>query len=80
MGDRLDACVARDSDTVAFELCVDEGAEFVVDGGQYLGELFDLCDRESARGQGFGHFEADVAGADDDRSLDRLSLERMRAA
>ena len=72
----VDACVARDSDAVAFELGVDEGAEFGVDGGQHLGELFDLCDGESACGRGFGHLEADVAGADDDRSLDRLSLER----
>ncbi len=46
---------------------VDQGAECGVDGGQHLGQLFHLGDRQAAGGQGVGHFQADVPGADDDR-------------
>ena len=48
MGDGLDACIARDADTVAFELCVDEGAELVVDGGSTSGSC-SICVTESPR-------------------------------
>ena len=58
---------------MAFELGVDERAEFGVDGGEHLGELLELGDGESAGGERFGHLEADVAGADDHRALDRFS-------
>jgi hypothetical protein len=67
--------VAGDGDAVAFELIVDEGAELGIDGGQDLGELFDLGDLESAGGERFGHLQADVAGADDDRAIDVVALE-----
>ena len=43
-------------------------AELRVDGRQHLGELFHLGDRQPADGQGVGHFQADVAAADDDRA------------
>ena len=53
---------------MAGEFGVDEGAELRVDGGQHLGELFHLGDAQAADGQGVGHFQADVPGADDDRA------------
>ena len=49
---RRDGGAGEDLDAVAVELGVDEGAEFGVDGGQHLGELLDLGDREAADGQG----------------------------
>ena len=52
---------------MAFELGVDERAELGVDGGQHLGELLDLGDREPAGRERLGHLEPDVAGADDHR-------------
>jgi hypothetical protein len=39
-----------------------------VDGGQHLGQLFHLGDLQAADGQGVGHLQADVPGADDDRA------------
>ena len=35
--------------------------------GSTSGSCFDLGDLQAAGGQGFGHLQADVAGADDDR-------------
>jgi hypothetical protein len=46
----------------------DQRTEFGVDGGQHLGQLFHLGDLQAAAGQGVGHFQADVPGADDDRA------------
>ena len=42
-------------------------AQLRVDGGQHLGQLLDLGDRQPPRDQGLGHLQADVAGADDHR-------------
>ena len=50
------------------EFGVDQRAEVRVDGGQDLGELFHLGHGQAADGQGVGHFQADVPGADDDRA------------
>jgi hypothetical protein len=46
-----------------------------VDGGQYLGQLLHLGDPQAADGQGVGHFQADVSGADDDRAGRRSLLQ-----
>ena len=56
------------SHAVPGQFGVDQRAELGVDGGQYLGELFHLGDGQPADGQGVGHFQADVPGADDDRA------------
>ena len=50
------------------EFGVDLRAQLRVDGGQYLGQLLHLGDRQAADRQGVGHFQADVPGADDDRA------------
>ena len=50
-------------------------AERGIDGGQYLGQLFHLDDVQAAGGQGVGHLQADVTGADDDRAGWHLVLE-----
>ena len=63
-GDSGDSGVGEDFDTVAFELGVHQGAEFGVDGGQDFGQRFDLGHADAAGGEGFGHLQADVAGAD----------------
>ncbi|SKZ13978.1 Uncharacterised protein [Mycobacteroides abscessus subsp. abscessus] len=46
-----------------------ECAEFGVDGGQHFGQRLDLRDFDAAGGEAFGHFQADVSGADDDCGL-----------
>jgi hypothetical protein len=53
------------------ELVGDERPEFSVEGGEHLGELLDLGDLDPSGDEGFGHLQADVAGADDDRLGDR---------
>ena len=68
----------QDGHAVAFQLGADEGAELRVDGGQYLGELLDLGDGQAAGGQGLGHLQADVAGADDHRADSGLVSSRVR--
>ena len=50
-------------------------AERGIDGGQHLGQLFHLDDVQAAGGQGVGHLQADVTGADDDRAGWYLVLE-----
>ena len=65
--DAGDGGAGVDLDAVAFEFGVHQGAEFGVDGGQHLGEHLDLGDRDAAGGEAFGHLQADVAGADDER-------------
>ena len=62
-----DGGVGVDLDAVAGEFGVDQGAEFGVDGGQDLGQHLDLGDGDAAGGESFGHLQADVAGADDER-------------
>jgi len=37
--------------------------------GEHLGHLFDLGDADAPDGEGFGHLQADVAGADDEGGL-----------
>ena len=54
---------------MVFQLGADEGAELRVDGGQHLGELLGLGDGQAPGGQGLGHLQADVPGADDHRRL-----------
>ena len=65
----LDEGAGEDFDATAGQLVVDQGAQVGIDGGEDLGELFELGDREPAHRQGLGHFEADVPGADDDRGV-----------
>jgi hypothetical protein len=66
-GDGRDLGVGDDLDAVAGQLGVDEGTEFWVEGREHFGAALQLGDLNAADGESFGHFEADVAGADDDR-------------
>lgn len=59
-----DARTGLDIDPVPHEFGMDEGTEFGVEGGQYLGGGLDLGDVDAAGGEAFGHLQADVAGAD----------------
>ena len=52
---------------------MDKAAERGVDGGQDLGQLLHLDDRQAAGDQRVGHLQADVARADDDHG-GRLGL------
>ncbi len=49
------------------QLGVDQRTQLGVDGGQHLGQLLHLHDRQPPGGQGVGHLQADVAPADDHR-------------
>ena len=60
--DLPDGGAGQDLDAVGGEFGVDVRAELRVDRGQYLGQLFDLGDRQPADGEGVGHFQADVPG------------------
>jgi hypothetical protein len=53
-------------DTVVDELAVDEGCEVSVEGGEDFGAVLQHGYVQATPGEGFCHFEADVAGADDD--------------
>ena len=70
--DAGDGGAGVDLDAVAVEFGVHQGAEFGIDGRQHLGEHLDLGDGDASGGEPFGHFQADVAGADDEsgRGLD----------
>ena len=63
--DLPDGGTGEDLDAAGGELGVDQGAEFGVDGGQHLGQLLHLGDGQAAGGEGVGHLQADVTGADD---------------
>ena len=65
--DGLDTRPGHDLDAVAGEFIVDERAEFGVEGGEHLGASLELGDGHAAGDEGFGHLQADIAGADDDR-------------
>ena len=67
-GDRLDGGAGQHLDAAGGQFGVDQRAQLRVHGGQHLGELFHLGNLEPADGQGVGHFQADVPGADDDRA------------
>lgn len=54
-----------DVDLMLGQLVANERAELRVDGWEHLGEPLYEGHRESSVREGFGHFEADVAGADD---------------
>ena len=67
---RVDAGDGRagvDLDSVFGQFSVDQGAEFDIDGGQHFGQHLDLGDADAAGGESFGHLEADVSRADDER-------------
>ena len=51
---------------VAIEFGMHQGAEFGVDGGQHLGKQLDLGDSDAPGGEALGHFQPDVASADDE--------------
>ena len=51
-----------------FQLPADERSDVRIDGWQHLVELLHLRYGKTAGDQGIGHFEPDVAGADDERS------------
>ncbi|CNL27631.1 Uncharacterised protein [Mycobacterium tuberculosis] len=74
-GDGFDARAGEDVDAVSGEFVVDEGAEFGIEGGEDFGAALELGDLEAPHGQGFGHFEADVAGSDDDCRLGLMVVE-----
>ena len=67
-GDGLDGGAGQHLHAVAGQFGVHQRAELGVDGGQDLGQLFHLGDGQPADGQGVGHLQADVPGADDDRA------------
>ena len=69
--DGLDCGAGEHCDAARLQLGVDQGAELRVDGGQHLGQLLDLGDRQAAHGQRVGHLQPDVARADDDRAVRR---------
>ena len=73
----LDGGAGVHLDAVGGQFGVHQRAQLGVNGGQHLGQLFHLGDRDAADGQGFGHFQADVAGADDDR-LAGAAFSRVR--
>jgi hypothetical protein len=51
---------------VAIEFGMHQGAEFRIHGRQHFGEHLDLADGNASGGQPLGHFEPDVASADDE--------------
>ena len=53
-------------DAVAIEFGMYQRAEFRIDGRQHLGEHLHLGDGNASGGESFGHFEPDVASADDE--------------
>ena len=63
--DPLDGGVGVDGDAAPGELGMDQAAELGVDRGQHLGQCLDLGDGDAAPGEGFGHLQTHVAGADD---------------
>jgi hypothetical protein len=67
-GDRLDGGAGQDLNPMPCQLGMDQRTQFRVDGGQHLTELLHLSDRQPADGEGVGHFQADVPGADNDRA------------
>ncbi len=71
----FDAGVGDDVHAVAGEFVVDEGAEFRVEGGEHFGAALQLGDLEAADGERFGHLQAHVAGADDDRGFRLMGVE-----
>jgi hypothetical protein len=74
--DRGDGGAGQDLDALAGELAVDKCSQVRVDGGKYLGQLLDLGDGQPSGGEGVGHFQADIAGADDHRAGGRSLLQR----
>ena len=60
---------------MALQLGADQRAEVRVDGGQHLGKLLDLGDRQAAGGQRLGHLQPDVARPHDDRAGGRGLLQ-----
>ena len=67
--DALDRGAGEHLDSLAVQLVVHERAELQVDGRKHLRQLFHLGDEQSACSERFGHLEADVAGADDQRAV-----------
>ncbi len=61
---------------MAGEFAAHQGAQLRVDGGQYLGQLLHLDDRQPPGGQGLGHLQADVTGADNHRAAGRDLVQR----
>lgn len=56
-----------DGDAVLLELGSDHARQFGVEGGEDFTAALQLRDLHPAGGECFGHLQADVAGADDDR-------------
>ena len=76
-GDRLDRGARQHLDAVSGQFGVDQRAELRVHGGQHLGQLLHLGNLKPADGQGIGHLQADVPGADDDRGAGRGLLQGL---
>jgi hypothetical protein len=51
---------------VAIEFGMHQGTEFGIDGRQHLAKHLDLGDTNAPGGQALGHFQPDVATADDE--------------
>jgi hypothetical protein len=54
-------------DVVAGQLVGDQRGQGRVDGGEHLSQLLHDGDVQATGGKGFGHLQAEVAGADDER-------------
>ncbi len=66
-GDLPGGGAGEDFDAACHQFGPDQAPQCRVDGGQDFGELFHLDDRQAPGGQGVGHLQADVPGADDYR-------------
>ena len=77
LADRLDGCAGEHLHAMGGQFGMHQGAQLGVDGGQHLGQLFHLGDLQAADGQGVGHLQADVPGADDDRGAGRGLLQGL---
>src|SRR4029077_16096900 len=66
--DGLDGGAGQNLGAAGAEFGVHESTELGGGRAHDLGLLFPLGDAQAADGQGVGHFQADVPGADDDRA------------
>jgi hypothetical protein len=66
--DPPDSSAGQDLYPIPGQFGMDQRTQPGVDGGKHLGQLLHLDDRQPADGERVGYFQADVAGADDDRA------------
>lgn len=76
--DAGDGGAGDDVYVVGGQLFVDQSSELGVDGGQHLRQRLDLGDGDAASGEGLGHLQPDVAGADHGGGAGSPALEAGR--